>query len=146
MKYLKLLSFLFVLSLISCQKEKHEEEPDENAPVVTMLEVESYSSIPKEVTKVRLTELLKDTYVEMIPETNIHDTAKAVLSISYKKVPKRFNALISVYRRDGSVEETKVSDIDLLNGRKCTYFVDMFKVGFTIRVNDKWIDTIVVKF
>jgi|GEM_PF-6590923 len=147
MKYLKLLSILIALSLISCDKEVEVEEPDENATVIAMLEVRSTSRIPKDVTKVRLTELLKDSYVEIIPEANRPDTTKAVLSIPYKKVPKEFSALVSVYHKDGRVVETKVPNIELLEGKKTTCFADMFKVGFTIGWNDEWLaDSTIVYF
>lgn len=82
-----------------------------------------------DVTKIRLTDLREDTYVEIIPEYKRPDTMKATLSIRYKKVPEAFNASISVYHVDGRVVETVVQNIELLEGKKLTCTIDIFKAG-----------------
>lgn len=82
MKYLSLISFLIALCLFSCHKE--ESEPSEDAPVVAMLEVRSNVKIPKNVTKIRLTELQKNMFTDIIPEVNRPDTMKEVLACDDK--------------------------------------------------------------
>lgn len=144
MKYLSLISFFFALCLFSCHKE--ESEPSEDAPVVAMLEVRSNVKIPKNVTRIRLTELQNNIFTEMIPEANRPDTTKAVLSLSYKKVPKKFDALVTTEFKDGKIFNNKIKDIQLEKGIKTSFIGNIFSSSFSIGYDDKPLDSVIIEF
>lgn len=133
-----LLSLSLVLS--SCSKNDHDNQPAPSDEIVAVLEIRSTAPNPANVTSMRLTEQLTNTYVEKVFNPGTSDTAKATLSIPFRSVPKPFDAQVSVYFKDGTVRNTPLRGVKLLKGTKSTYIGNFYAVGFTINYDEEWID------
>lgn len=133
-----LLSLSLSLVLSSCSKNDHDNQPAPSDEIVAVLEIRSTAPNPANVTSMRLTEPITNTYVEKVFNTGTPDTAKATLSLPFRSVPKEFDAQVSVYFKDGTILNTTIPGVKLLKGQKSTYIGSFFSTGFEVGFNDEW--------
>lgn len=132
-----ILSGLLSLLLSSCSRNDDDNQPAPSNEIVTVLEIKSTAPQPANVTRMRLTELLTNAYVEKVFNPGTPDTVKATLSLPFRYVPNQFDAQVSVYFQDGTIRNTTIPGVTLLKGKKNTYIGNFFAAGFNVEFDDE---------